>query len=165
MPETARTPSQSAIETRYMVMPQHANQYGFMFGGVIVSWIDMIAGMAAQKHCGTNVVTAGIDSLTFRQPVRIGQQVVLQACVNYVGRTSLEVGVKVLCEDVSPPRSMVATKAYLTFVAVDADHRPIPVPPLVPQTEDEKRRWKNAALRVTARKELRQKVQYKTDTP
>lgn len=163
MPDNVRTPSQNAVETRYMVMPQHANQYGFVFGGVIVSWIDMIAGMAAQKHCGTNVVTAGIDSLTFQQSVQIGQQVVLLACVNYVGRTSLEVGVKVLCEDVSPPRSVVATKAYLTFVAVDAHHKPIPVPALVPQTEDEKRRWKNAALRVAARKELRQKVQLRSE--
>lgn len=162
MPDNVKTPAQSAVETRYMVMPQHANQYGFMFGGVIVSWIDMIAGMAAQKHCGTNVVTAGIDSLTFEQPVQIGQQVVLLACVNYVGRTSLEVGVKVLCEDISSPRSTVATKAYLTFVAVDATHKPISVPALVPQTEDEKRRWKNAALRVAARKELRQKVQLGT---
>jgi acyl-CoA hydrolase len=159
MPDSVKTPSQSAVETRYMVMPQHANQYGFMFGGVIVSWIDMIAGMAAQKHCGTNVVTAGIDSLTFEQPVQIGQQVVLLSCVNYVGRTSLEVGVKVICEDISPPRSIVATKAYLTFVAVDKNNKPIEAPRLEPQTEDEKRRWSNAAFRVTARKELRQKVQ------
>lgn len=154
----SKSPSQSAIETRYMVMPQHANQYGFVFGGIIVSWIDMIAGMAAQKHCGANVVTAGIDSLTFEQPIHIGQQVALFACVNYVGRTSLEVGVRVVCDDLTTGRSFVATKAYLTFVAVDAQNRPIPVPPLVPQTEDEIRRWSNAALRVAARKELRRKV-------
>jgi acyl-CoA hydrolase len=155
-----KTPSQSAIQTRYAVMPQHANQFGIAFGGVIMSWIDTIAGMAAQRHCGTNVVTASIDSMSFEQPVNIGQQVVLLACVNYVGRTSLEVGVKVLCEDLTTGQSVIATKAYLTFVAVDIHHKPIPVPPLTPQTEDEIRRWKNAALRVAARKELRQKVQH-----
>ena len=161
MTDNPKTPSQSAMETHYMVMPQHANQYGFVFGGVIVSWIDMIAGMAAQKHCGTNVVTAGIDSLTFERPVHIGQQVALFACVNYVGRTSLEVGVKVVCDDLPTGQSFIATKAYLTFVAVDAKHKPISVPPLSPQTEDEIRRWNNAALRVAARKELRTKVRQK----
>lgn len=159
MLDSPKTPSQSTVQTRYMVMPQHANQYGTTFGGVLMSWIDMTAGMAAQRHCGTDVVTASIDSMSFERAVQVGQQVVLLACVNYVGRTSMEVGVKVLCEDLSTGQSEVATKAYLTFVAVGTDHKPIPVPALSPQTDDEIRRWKNAALRVAARKELRRKVQ------
>ncbi|HOK97052.1 MAG TPA: acyl-CoA thioesterase [Anaerohalosphaeraceae bacterium] len=155
---TAKTPSQSAVESRYLVMPQHANPFGTAFGGVIMSWIDMAASMAAQKHCGTEVVTVSIDSLSFEQPIRIGDQVVLRASVNYVSRTSMEVGVKVLRENPITNESTPATKAYLTFVAIDAAHRPIPAPPLVPQTEEEKRRAANAALRVRARKLLRQQV-------
>ncbi|HPC64958.1 MAG TPA: acyl-CoA thioesterase, partial [Anaerohalosphaeraceae bacterium] len=112
----------------------------------------------AQKHCGTEVVTVSIDSLSFEQPIRIGDQVVLRASVNYVSRTSMEVGVKVLRENPITNESTPATKAYLTFVAIDAAHRPIPAPPLVPQTEEEKRRAANAALRVRARKLLRQQV-------
>ncbi|MCI0499209.1 MAG: acyl-CoA thioesterase [Planctomycetales bacterium] len=158
MAESIKNPAQSAVETRYLVMPQHANPFGTAFGGVIMGWIDMIASMAAQKHCGTEVVTAGIDSMSFEQPVRIGDQVVLRACVNYVSRTSMEVGVKVLREDLISNQSILATKAYLTFVAIDTNHKPIPAPPLNPQTEDEKRRANNAALRVKARKLLRQQV-------
>ncbi|MGH2270576.1 acyl-CoA thioesterase [Anaerohalosphaeraceae bacterium U12dextr] len=153
-----KTPSQSAVLTRYMVMPQDANPFGTAFGGVIMSWIDMVASMAAQRHCGTEVVTAGIDSLSFESPIRIGDQVVLMAMVNYVGKTSLEVGVRVVREDLTTGQQTAATRAYLTFVAVDKQHRPIPAPPIVPQTEDEKRRWLNAAIRVKARKELRAKM-------
>ena len=155
---TAKTPSQSAVESRYLVMPQHANPFGTAFGGVIMSWIDMAASMAAQKHCGTEVVTVSIDSLSFEQPIRIGDQVVLRACVNYVSRTSMEVGVKVFRENPISNECSPATKAYLTFVAIDTNHRPVPAPPLVPQTEEEKRRAANAALRVRARKLLRQQV-------
>ena len=158
MTDKAKSPGDSAVETRYLVMPQDANPFGTAFGGVIMSWIDMVAAMAAQKHCGTEVVTVSIDSMTFEEPIRIGNQVTLLASVNYVGRSSLEVGVKVIKENPFNGRTHAATKAYLTFVAVDAKHKPICAPPLEPETDDEKRRWNNAALRVKARKELRQKV-------
>ena len=159
MEPKAKTAAESAVETRYLVMPQDANPFGTAFGGVIMSWIDMVASMAAQRHCGTEVVTAGIDSIAFHEPVHIGEHVVLLASVNYVSKTSMEVGVKVLREDPLTNESVIATKAYLTFVAIDANHKPIPVPPLEPKTDDAKRRWSNAALRVKARKELRQQIQ------
>jgi acyl-CoA hydrolase len=155
---TIKAPSQSVVVTRYLVMPQHANPYGTVFGGVIMQWIDMVASMAAQRHCGMDVVTAGIDSLAFENPVRIGEHVVLMASVNYVGKTSMEVGVKVLIENLATGQKSIATRAYLTFVAVDKKHRPVAAPPLRPETEDEKRRWDNAALRVRARKQLRGQV-------
>ena len=158
MPDTTKTPADSAVETRYLVMPGHANAFGTAFGGAIMSWIDMVAAMAAQKHCGREVVTAGIDSVAFEQPVRIGDQVVLLACVNYVSKTSMEVGVKVIGENPCDGTHVTATRAFLTFVAIDQNHRPVAVAPLAPQTDEEKRRWKNAALRVKARKELRQKT-------
>lgn len=158
MPETIKTPADSAVETRYLVMPGNANAFGTAFGGAIMSWIDMVAAMAAQKHCGGQVVTAGIDSVAFEAPVCIGDQVVLLAAVNYVSRTSMEVGVKVIKENPATGQRITATRAFLTLVAIDENHRPIPVPPLTPQTDEEKRRANNAALRVKARKQLRQQT-------
>ena len=113
MPDPIKTPADSAVETRYLVMPGHANAFGTAFGGAIMSWIDMVAAMAAQKHCGREVVTAGIDSVAFEQPVRIGEQVVLLACVNYVSKTSMEVGVKVIRENPATGERITATRAFL----------------------------------------------------
>jgi len=158
MTASTKTPADSAIETRYLVMPGHANPFGTAFGGTIMSWVDMVAAMAAQKHCGREVVTAGIDSVAFESPIRIGDQVVLLASVNYVSRTSMEVGVRVIRENPATGERTTATRAFLTFVAVDENHHPVTAPPLTPQTEDEKRRWNNAALRVKARKQLRQQT-------
>ena len=146
-------PSESAVETRYLVMPQQANPQGTAFGGAIVSWIDMVAAMAAQRHCGTEVVTAGIDSLVFRHPIRIGDQVVLRAALNYVSRSSMEVGVQVIREDPYSAQQVLATTAHLTLVALDADKKPVPAPPLLPQTPQENARYESARLRVQARKE------------
>ncbi|MBM4103891.1 MAG: acyl-CoA thioesterase [Planctomycetes bacterium] len=157
-----KTPARSAVVTRYLVMPQHANPYGTVFGGIIMEWIDMVASMAAQRHCGMDVVTASIDSLAFENPVHIGDQVVLMASVNYVGRTSMEVGVKVVVEDLATGQQRITTRAYLTFVSIDKDHQPIAAPPIRPETADEKRRWDNAALRVRARKQLRGQVKNAT---
>jgi acyl-CoA hydrolase len=153
--DKGKTPSESAVETRYLVMPQQANPQGTAFGGAIVSWIDMVAAMAGQRHCGREVVTAEIDTLIFRHPVRIGDHVVLRAAVNYVGRSSMEVGVQVTREDPYTGAQIVATTAHLTLVALDENKRPTPVPPLLPQTKDEKRRYEGARLRVQARKERR----------
>ncbi len=148
-----KTPGQSAVETRYLVMPTQANPQGTAFGGAIVGWIDMTAAMAAQRHCGREVVTAGIDSLVFRQPIRIGDHVILKAAVNYVSRSSMEVGVQVIREDPYTGRQVLATTAHLMLVALDENKRPTPAPPLLPQTAEEERRYENARLRVQARKE------------
>ena len=151
--EKGKTPSESAVETRYLVMPQQANPQGTAFGGAIVSWIDMVAAMAGQRHCGREVVTAEIDTLIFRHPIRIGDHVVLRAAVNYVSRSSMEVGVQVTREDPYTGAQIVATTAYLTLVALDENKRPAPVPPLLPQTQNERRRYEEAKGRVQARKE------------
>jgi len=139
-------------------MPQQANCYGTAFGGAIVAWIDMVAAMAAQKHCGKEVVTVGIDSLNFAEPIYIGDHVVLKAAVNYVGRTSMEVGVLVTKEDPYSGKETVATTAHLTFVALGKNKKPTPVPKIVPETAEEKRRFENAELRVKARKQLLKKM-------
>jgi acyl-CoA hydrolase len=153
----AKSPSQSAVESRYLIMPHQANPHGTAFGGVIVAWIDMTAAMAAQRHCGKEVVTAGIDSLAFKEPIRIGDHVVLRASVNYVSRTSMEVGVRVTREDPYTGEEAVATTAHLTFVALDKNKKPTPAPPIRPETDQEKRRYEHAKLRVQARKELLKK--------
>ena len=156
--EKGKSPSQSSVETRYLLMPHQANPYGTAFGGVIMAWIDMVAAMAAQRHCGREVVTAGIDSLAFKEPIRIGDHVCLKASVNYVSRSSMEVGVRVVREEPYSGRKAIATTAHLTFVALDENKKPTPVPAILAETEQEKRRYENAKLRVQARKELLKKI-------
>jgi len=156
--EKGKSPSQSSVETRYLLMPHQANPYGTAFGGVIMAWIDMVAAMAAQRHCGREVVTAGIDSLAFKEPIRIGDHVCLKASVNYVSRSSMEVGVRVVREEPYSGRKAIATTAHLTFVALDENKKPTPAPAILAETEQEKRRYENARLRVQARKELLKKI-------
>lgn len=153
-----KKPSESSVESRYVLMPGHANPQGTAFGGVIMAWIDMIASMAAQRHCGKEVVTANIDSLSFKKPIRVGDHVVLKSCVNYAGRSSMEVGVRVIREDPYSAEQSIATTAHLTFVALGENKRPVGVAEILPETEDEKRRYGNAKLRVAARKELLRKM-------
>ena len=153
-----KTPKESVVESRYLIMPNHANPHGTAFGGVIMSWIDLVAGMAAQRHTGCEIVTAGIDSLAFKEPIRIGDHVILRAYVNYVSRSSMEVGVRVTREDPYNGQQTIATTAHLTFVALDKNKKPTAVPPLLPETPQEKKRHEHAELRVKARKELLKKI-------
>lgn len=160
-----KKPGDSSVESRYLLMPHQANPYGTAFGGVIMAWIDMIASMAAQRHCGKEVVTVSIDSISFKEPIRVGDHVVLKASVNYVGHTSMEVGVRVIREDPYSNKQIIATTAHLTFVALGEDKRPCPVAPIVPETADEKKRCENAKLRVQARKDLLRKMNRRKQTP
>ena len=157
-----KSPRESSVETRYLLMPGQANPHGTAFGGAIVAWIDMTASMAAQRHCQSEVVTAAIDSLVFKEPIYVGDQVVLKACVNYAGRTSMEVGVQVYRENLFNGQSIIATTAHLTFVALDKDKKPTVVPAIEPGTDDEKRRFENALTRVKARKELLKQIKGNT---
>ena len=157
-PEKTKTPRDSGMETRYLVMPHQANDIGIAFGGTIMSWIDMLAAMVAQKHCEGKVVTVSIDKISFLRPIRIGDHIVLRASVNYVGTTSMEVGVQVTGENPYTGETARATTAYLTFVGLDGTGHPAPVPRLRPETPDEIRRHDNARLRVDARKELVRKL-------
>ncbi len=153
-----KKPSESVVESRYLLMPDQANPHGTAFGGVIMAWMDMIASMAAQRHCGKEVVTAGIDSIMFKEPINVGDHVVLKASVNYAGRTSMEIGVRVIRENPYTNTQIIATTAHLTFVALDDNKRPTAVPAILPETTDEKRRYENAQIRVRNRKELLKKI-------
>lgn len=153
-----KTPKESAIETRYLVMPDQVNTYGTVFGGVIMSWIDMVAGMVAQRHTEGVSVTASIDQIAFITPICVGDHVVLKASVNYVGKTSMEIGVRVTRENPGTGESIHATTAYLTFVGLDAQRCPRIIPDIRPETTDEERRYDHAKLRMEARRELHRKL-------
>ena len=156
--EKTKTPSQSATETRFILAPHQVNAKNSAFGGIIMSWIDMTAGMVAERHCEGLAVTASIDTLSFVAPIYIGDHVIFKASVNYVGDTSMEVGVVVTKENPRTGEQAKATKAYLTFVHIDANGKPTHVPRLKPETSDEKRRYENAAHRVASRKALLKKL-------
>jgi len=153
-----KSPAESRMETRYIVMPQHANDYGILFGGALVAWIDMLAAMVAQKHCECEAVTVSIDRISFLEPILVGNHVVLRASVNYVGSSSMEIGVQVMRENPYTGESVRATTAYLTFVGIDQAKKPTPIPKITPQSPDEVRRYENAKLRVESRKELVRKL-------
>jgi len=148
----------SSVTTRHLIMPGQANPGGTAFGGAIMSMIDMTASMTAQRHCGKEVVTASIDSISFRAPINVGDHVVLRANVNYAGRTSMEVGVQVVKEDPLTGEQTRATTAHLTFVALDEQHKPTEVPDVIAESDDEKRWYENAKVRVQARKDLLAKM-------
>ncbi|MBB64999.1 MAG: acyl-CoA thioesterase [Waddliaceae bacterium] len=139
-------------------MPQHANPLKTLFGGVLVSWIDQVAGMVAVRYGASPAVTASIDHIDFQKPIYVGDILILKASVNYVGRTSMEVGVAVSIENPYSGDEYQATKAFLTFVSLDENRQPRPVPRLLPETEEEKRRYRHAQMRAEARRELRQKM-------
>ena len=147
-------PGASSVEMNEIVLPQHANALGTAFGGVIMSWIDICAAMAAQRHARAVVVTASMDQLDFAAPIKVGHVVCLRARVNYVARTSMEVGVRVESEDMLTGERRHAASAYLTFVALDAAGAPRPVRPLAPETEVERLRHAEAQVRRAHRLEL-----------
>jgi acyl-CoA hydrolase len=131
-----------------IVMPMHTNGVaGVMFGGIMMQWIDVCAGVAAMRLAAGAVVTASIDRLDFLSPVHVGEIVVLQAMVNYVERTSMEVGCRIETEDMRTGSRRYVTKAYLTFVATDERGRPRPVPALELVTPDDRRRHAEAERR------------------
>ncbi|MEK7402925.1 MAG: acyl-CoA thioesterase [Gemmatimonadota bacterium] len=155
MSRTIRTVRQSWHETSELMMPQHANNMGHVFGGVMLAMMDKTAAIAAFRHCRMSVVTASIDRVDFREPIHLGDLVVMKASVNFVGRTSMEVGVRVEAEELRTGRRRHTNSCYLTFVAVDENGRPIEIPGITPETPDEKRRYEAAERRRKRRLEER----------
>jgi acyl-CoA hydrolase len=156
-----RTPRSSRVETAQLVLPGLTNVHGTIFGGILMQWIDIAAGIAAARHSGGPVVTASMDRLHFLDPVQLGEVVVLQAQVNFAARTSMEVGVRVMCENQTTFTQRQTTRAYLTFVAVDENGRPRAVPELHPETAVERRRYGDAQRRRAVR--LRERRAMKKD--
>ena len=147
-----KSPSESAVEMNEWVLPQHANALGATFGGVLMSWVDLGAAMAAQRHARRTVVTAAMDAVDFIAPIRVGKMVCLKCQVHYVGRTSLDVGVHVEAEDPITGARAHALSANLTFVALGPDNRPTVIAPLLPETPEEQALYDAAKARREARK-------------
>ena len=146
-----RTPRASRVETVQLVLPGLTNTHGTIFGGMMMQWIDIAAGVAASRHAGGPVVTASMDRLHFLDPVYLGEVVNVQAQVNFAGTTSMEVGVRVLAEDRNLTTRRQTTRAFLTFVAVDEEGRPRSVPALVLETAEDRRRFADARARRAVR--------------
>jgi acyl-CoA hydrolase len=148
----------SQVIMTQLVLPSHTNSLESIFGGVIMSWIDIAAAISAQRHSSREVVTASIDSLSFVAPVRKGWVVNLKASVNFVSKTSMEVGVRVDAENPKTGDHFHTASAYLTFVALGANGKPTPVPQLILETEEDHRRWQAGQKRRENRLQLRDTI-------
>ncbi len=160
--ENAKTVKQSQVETRDIVHPSDVNAYNFVFGGHMMSLLDKAACIAAYTHAKRRVTTISIDNVRFFKPATIGTILTIKASVNRVFNTSLEVGLKVV--GVHPQVSWqpeVICHAYMTFVALDENGKPTAIPSIIPETEDEIRRFEEAGIRRDARKKLAEQLSSK----
>jgi uncharacterized protein (TIGR00369 family) len=158
-----KRPSDSEIELAQLMGPNDANAMGNVHGGVIMRLVDEAGALAAMRHAGKLVVTVRIDSMTFLEPVRVGYLLQLRARVNWVGSTSLEVGVRVEAENPLTGQGIHTNSAYAVYVALDETGRPAPVPGLILENDVQRRRWEEAearrAIRLQSRNERQQRMQ------
>jgi len=158
-PELAgRFVRESVSEYSEFALPTDANTFGNLLGGKVMHLVDLAGALAAVRHARCSVVTASIDQMSFLHPVHIGELIILQSSVNRVFRTSMEVGVRVQVEDLLTGHRKHTSSAYLTFVAIDESGRRVPVPPVIPETDEEKRRYAEAEQRRAYRLALRDKA-------
>lgn len=147
--------SESIVTMTELVLPNHTNQLGNLLGGQLMHWIDICAALASSKHSQRVCVTASVDRIDFHHPIKLGNVVTLVASVNRAFRTSMEVGVKVFTESFLEGKRIHSNTAYLTFVSVDENGKPVETFEIVPETEDEKRRFDEALKRRKTRLENR----------
>ncbi len=143
----ARTVAESQSERSEIIFPADANALGNLFGGRLMQYIDLVGAMAASRHARAVTVTASMDHLDFVAPVRVGDLLILKASVNRAFKTSMEVGVKAMVEDVRQNKLRHVSSAYLTYVAVDMSGQKLVVPQVIPETEHQKRRYEDAGRR------------------
>jgi acyl-CoA hydrolase len=149
----------SISECSEIALPNDANPLGHLLGGRVMHLVDMAGALAATRHARRPVVTASIDYMTFLNPVYIGQLIVLKSSVNRVFRTSMEVGVKVMVENLATGEVRHTSSAYLTFVALGPEGNPVVIPQVIPETEGEKRRYEEAGGRREHRLQLRNRFE------
>ncbi len=137
----------SQVEMTEMVLPNDANRLGHLLGGRLMHLMDIAAAIAASRHTNRVCVTAFVDELQFHHPIKVGEVVIIKASVNRAFNTSMEVGVRILKEDLLTGKRTHTNTAYLTFVAIDDEGHPVAVPPITPQTAEERRRYRDAARR------------------
>lgn len=150
-----KPPSISKIQKIEHVLPGHTNSLGTVFGGKVMEWVDIAGAVCALRHARKPVVTASIDRVDFHAPARVGHLMILDARINYTGRTSMEVEVHVTAEDPMTGDQFLTTEALLTFVAIDQNCKPTSIVPLKPETEEEKLRFEEAKARKEAREQSR----------
>jgi acyl-CoA hydrolase len=156
-PLNPKAPSLSMVEMTEMILPNDANTLGNMLGGRVLHFIDMAAAVAAVRHAGRPCVTASFDSVDFVTPIHIGEVVILKAKVTWTGRTSIEVYVDVHAENMMTGELRHTTTAFTTFVAVDmVTGKPAAVPPVLPETEEERRLFEGGSVRRTERLKRRE---------
>ncbi|WP_110929194.1 acyl-CoA thioesterase [Bacillus massiliglaciei] len=163
MAETKKCRDSLVVKTA-LVLPPDANNIGTMFGGKLMSYIDDVAAISAMRHARSDVVTASTDSVDFLHPIQVGDAVSLESFVTYTGRTSMEIIVKVTTEDLVTGEQNLCVISFLTFVAIDKDGKPIPVPKLIPETEIEKTLNESAKGRAEVRKKRRKETQFIANT-
>jgi acyl-CoA hydrolase len=144
---TQRRVRDSQVITTQLVLPNDTNQLGNLLGGTLMHWIDIAAAITAQRHADRVCVTASVDEINFHHPIRLGDVVTLQASVNRAFRTSMEIGVVVTAQLRSGHDTRRANNAYLTFVAIDESGKPVSVPGVIPESQDEIRRFDEALVR------------------
>ena len=136
-----------------LMMPHMANNHGNVFGGVILSLVDRVGAVAAIRHSRQPCVTVSIDQVDFHEPIHLGELITAKACVNHVGRTSMEVGVRIEAENLVTGERRHTNSCYVIYVAVDKKGRPVPVPGVIPESEAERRRFEAAKVRRARRLE------------
>lgn len=142
--------SESLTEQQFLVRPAHINHYGRLFGGELLKWIDELAGIVARRHCNANITTAAIDNLQFKAPVFEGQMVVLVGKVTYTGTSSMEIRVDSYTEDLDGIRRVI-NRAYIVMVAIDEAGKPLEVPEIIPETDEQKMEYESAIKRKEMR--------------
>ncbi len=150
---TGKTISESRVTLGLLMGPEHANVLGNVHGGIIMKLADEAGALAAMRHARSPVVTVAIDSLTFLEPILVGNMVTFHAELTYAGRTSMEALIKVMAEDPITGEKTNTNMAYMVYVAIDENKHPRPVPPLIPETEYETRRMEDAKKRQILRKQ------------
>jgi len=154
----AKPVRESISEYAELALPTDANGLGAVLGGKVMHLVDLAGAMAAMRHARRVVVTASVDSLHFLHPVHIGELIVLRSSVNRVFHTSMEVGVQVETENLMTGQRLHTCSAYLTFVAIGDDGQAVPVPQVIPETEEEKRRYRQAGERREYRLSMRHRL-------
>jgi len=154
-----RTPKDSEVVMTELVLPNDTNQLGNLLGGRLMHWVDIAAALVAMRHSSKVCVTASVDEISFFEPIKLGHVVTLYARANRAFRTSIEVGVRVLRQDPLNSTEAHTSSAYLTFVAIDNYGKPIPIPALQPATDEDKRRYEEAAMRRQQRLHHRKSLQ------
>lgn len=150
----AKSPSESESVVTELMMPRDANVLGPVFGGKILSMVDRAAAVAAMRHGGCKAVTVSVDRIDFNEPIYVGELVMCKARVNYVGRTSMEIGVRVEAENILTGVRRHTNTCYLTFVAIDDNGKPTHVRPLNLESAEDRKRWYEAERRRENRREL-----------